>query len=548
MTPEKRNTAFKATLSVDNPMGPPVNEVDEGRILETAPIWIPNDWTDECMMPDCSNKFSAILLKKRNHCRYCGKLMCSDCATHTLPHYEPSKRKKQVHVKVCDLCHDKYKAKPLMNLDQLNVLAKKMSEDSRSAKNQSVQLEEEDWNPDSDSDDWGVDAMYSAQPNPGSAPGSAHGTPGQVPNLPFFKAGARAVSLPYEQHNAFDKPLKQSETPVVHATGASGGSLGDDLVNMFSPKHSGNPPFQQSQSDPLSHMMHSQSVMQLHSPQQRGTWHPPHSQQQHGHSLTGFMRQNMNANNGSFASSNNGMMASMASNSSNGMKVNVLPVDDDIFGNLPDVDMPLPGTPSEHKQVNAAFGLVDQMMSANAVGGGGGNQLKHHPQSDSYANAVVLDDNVEVQDLSDSDEYGANFANINLGAIGSGGGGGGNQAVDPPNDIQRQSTNELLSSFMDKKDEPKASSNAAHQQLDHNHDSVKQLAMFGFNQMQIEAAWKMMKAHDKDNSIVPDHGPLFVEKMLDYVQRVQKEVSRNSILGAYKQNDSNSFNAFGGMF
>merc|ERR1712176_853579 len=64
---------------------------DEERILETAPIYYSNDWSDECMMQQCAKSFN--LLRKKNHCRYCGEIVCSDCCTQTLPHYEPNKRK-----------------------------------------------------------------------------------------------------------------------------------------------------------------------------------------------------------------------------------------------------------------------------------------------------------------------------------------------------------------------------------------------------------------------------------------------------------------------
>merc|ERR1712130_339131 len=122
--------------------------------------------------------------------------------------------------------------------------------------------------------------------------------------------------------------------------------------------------------------MHAQSMMQLPHGQP-----PPHSQQQHVHSLTGFMRQ---INQG--GAPVNGMASS-----NSGFSVNI---SDDVFGDLPDEDRPLPGTPS-HSDLHdptGAMSMVDQMMSANNVNVGN-NLGVHRPnvQSDSFAQAVVLD-------------------------------------------------------------------------------------------------------------------------------------------------------------
>ena len=112
------------------------------------------------------------------------------CPYIQLPHYEPKKRKAQVHVKVCDLCYEKYKAKPLMNLDQLNHLSKQISADSKSAKNNSgsslqrFQVEnEEDY--ESDSDDLSMYTMKLQHQvsDPGS--GGSYNSPG-TSSLKFF--------------------------------------------------------------------------------------------------------------------------------------------------------------------------------------------------------------------------------------------------------------------------------------------------------------------------------------------------------------------------
>lgn len=423
-----------------------------------------------------------------------------------------------------------------MNLDQLNHLSKQISADSKSAKNNSgsslqrFQVEnEEDY--ESDSDDLSMYTMNLQQQvsDPGSV--GSYNSPG-TSSLKFFgnsygsapgtgsnsRAGSpngRILPITYE-NGVFEKPLPQSETPVVYA----------------------NPPrIQQSQSHQHP-MIHVQSAMQLGKAQSG----PPGGGQhgQHGHSLTGFIR-NMQSNN----AFNNGNGVHGV-NGVNGITVNT--VEDDVFGNLP--EEPLPGTPSEHQKANGALGFVDEMLNANQLG----VQPPDHQKQDSYANAVVLGDNVEVQDLSDSDEFGANFANINIPVsleaapmhndpmIALNGG------VPMDGDIgPRQNTDEVLYPFMKNDGAPKAESKE--ERLDQNHEKVQQLTMFGYDARQIEAAWKLMKANAQDHNIVPDHG-VFTEKMLDYLSRAQKEDSKQQILGAYKQSNSNSYyaNAFPGGF
>lgn len=63
----------------------------------SPPVWLPDELTASCM--DCSAHFT--LLRRRHHCRKCGKIFCSRCSSHSisLPHYGHSKP-----VRVCNAC------------------------------------------------------------------------------------------------------------------------------------------------------------------------------------------------------------------------------------------------------------------------------------------------------------------------------------------------------------------------------------------------------------------------------------------------------------
>lgn len=51
----------------------------------SAAVWIPDDWSDYCMVDDCKRKFNS-LTTRRHHCRWCGKLICSTCGKYKLAH------------------------------------------------------------------------------------------------------------------------------------------------------------------------------------------------------------------------------------------------------------------------------------------------------------------------------------------------------------------------------------------------------------------------------------------------------------------------------
>jgi len=72
--------------------------------FELAPVWVGDDAVKSCMV--CTKKFS--LMKRRHHCRSCGKLVCSKCSPEKmfLPNIRLDKR-----VRVCIECSKKILAK-----------------------------------------------------------------------------------------------------------------------------------------------------------------------------------------------------------------------------------------------------------------------------------------------------------------------------------------------------------------------------------------------------------------------------------------------------
>ncbi|KAK2712949.1 lateral signaling target protein 2 homolog isoform X2 [Artemia franciscana] len=66
-------------------------------VLATPPEWIPDDVAPDCMQ--CSQPFTVI--RRRHHCRNCGKVFCNRCSARSvpLPRYGYSKP-----VRVCEIC------------------------------------------------------------------------------------------------------------------------------------------------------------------------------------------------------------------------------------------------------------------------------------------------------------------------------------------------------------------------------------------------------------------------------------------------------------
>lgn len=76
------------------------------RILEVAPVWFPDDFSDKCMNPECMKKFT--FTRRRHHCRYCGYIICQKCGEYKLPHFNTSDNSQMVRVDI--MCYNKYRA------------------------------------------------------------------------------------------------------------------------------------------------------------------------------------------------------------------------------------------------------------------------------------------------------------------------------------------------------------------------------------------------------------------------------------------------------
>eukprot|EP01083_Nonionella_stella_P031134 85237_1 len=51
----------------------------------SSALWIPDDWSDTCMVTKCTKRFNSITTR-RHHCRWCGKLICRECGKYKLRH------------------------------------------------------------------------------------------------------------------------------------------------------------------------------------------------------------------------------------------------------------------------------------------------------------------------------------------------------------------------------------------------------------------------------------------------------------------------------
>eukprot|EP01083_Nonionella_stella_P162244 532419_1 len=377
---------------------------DESRILETAPMYVPNDWSDECMMTQCHNKFNAMLLKKRNHCRYCGNLVCDTCCTNTLPHFDPKKRKAGVLVKVCLVCWDKYRVKPLINLEEMHRASKQMNKAKQTTVVEEEKSKSYSFTFDDSDEEWEeLYRQYSEPETPGNLamtiPQSSSPVPTNVDcNVDLFQI----PNLPDEKENDDHKIKYDEDIGIVNAIIAAN----DNLINSMD--------------------------------------------------MSAFQDENG----------------------------------------------------KEHERaISRAEGMNEQH------------------------NAVILDEDAEAHESESSDDFAANFENIVI--------PDSCRANVNGNSKPKDELYSFLESPPPVNEKPKeVIVNVMH--LDSKHEKVQQLTLFGFTEQNIKDAWALMKQNKAHVHIVPDHGPLFVETMLDYLNKVQKQRSKDSIMNKYKEHNNSA--------
>jgi len=90
-------------LTIASGEGAPTEEQEQGRsrVVEPPPPWIPDSMAPLCM--GCGSAFS--LVKRRHHCRSCGRVFCAKCSPNQvpLPRYGMQKA-----VRVCNRCYIYY--------------------------------------------------------------------------------------------------------------------------------------------------------------------------------------------------------------------------------------------------------------------------------------------------------------------------------------------------------------------------------------------------------------------------------------------------------
>ncbi|ESN93888.1 hypothetical protein HELRODRAFT_145029, partial [Helobdella robusta] len=87
------STSSNTTTSINNT----ANTNGSLRISQEPPAWLPDDSSSQCM--SCKVLFTFV--RRRHHCRNCGKIFCSNCSSNSvpLPHFGHQKP-----VRVCNSC------------------------------------------------------------------------------------------------------------------------------------------------------------------------------------------------------------------------------------------------------------------------------------------------------------------------------------------------------------------------------------------------------------------------------------------------------------
>uniref|UniRef100_A0A8C0GLI5 phosphatidylinositol-3,5-bisphosphate 3-phosphatase n=1 Tax=Chelonoidis abingdonii TaxID=106734 RepID=A0A8C0GLI5_CHEAB len=91
------------------------NGTRQGDGTSRLPEWVPDGTCSQCTA--CQSPFT--VLRRRHHCRNCGKIFCSRCSQHTapLPHYGLLKP-----VRVCTHCYTTHLPIPLLHGDPAGLL------------------------------------------------------------------------------------------------------------------------------------------------------------------------------------------------------------------------------------------------------------------------------------------------------------------------------------------------------------------------------------------------------------------------------------------
>lgn len=93
----RENIAHLQNENVQTESSEPMNRYNTQETILRPPVWIPDIEAPKCM--SCAANFTVV--KRRHHCRNCGKVFCARCSSNTVPlpkygHVKP--------VRVCNKC------------------------------------------------------------------------------------------------------------------------------------------------------------------------------------------------------------------------------------------------------------------------------------------------------------------------------------------------------------------------------------------------------------------------------------------------------------